>query len=138
MNFCPINIFLWHMVGKRVEISMLGKRVEIVCEAHQVLRMHLKYQGFLNEKSDQNGQDTKCKMLPMVHLCCLKRQAKSLWQLILICTCFSALSAWKWKFQVKCALLTQSDVMGTPKSGKRLKTFLLCFFIWIYQWILLN
>ena len=34
------------------------------------------------------------------------------------------------EFRVKRALLTQSNVMGTPKLGKSLKTFLFCFFLY--------
>ena len=58
--------------------SCLEDRVKVFVsayDAHQVLRMCFKV--FEMRIQIKMAKTTKCKMLPMVHLCYLKRQAKS-------------------------------------------------------------
>ena len=78
------------------------------------------------------AKTAKCKMLPMVHLCMSPKATGKIFLTIirmhmyfLLCL----LGSENYKLRVYCAVLTQSNVMGTPKLGKSLKTFLLCFFI---------
>ena len=68
MFFCDTWNHAWK-TGWKVYVSAY--------EAHQLLRMCLKYQNFWNENSHQNDQDNK--MLATVLFCHLKQQTKSFW-----------------------------------------------------------